>query len=194
MPQTDPTGLSRRAMLLATAGGAAALLMQPLAAQAASPAGVADPLGYAGESAAAKQKADGWMARLALPPGAVNASDDSSPAFSIQHTSWWSTPMVVSTGYWTIAGTTVARATQWLTEHPTADLIVPTETAPPEGEVVDIATIGNVPFPDALEGIAYTVARTSAGVAIRAEIGVLPDSAVRSTSEGGVYLGGPGQG
>lgn len=186
--------VSRRAMLLATVGGAGALLIQPLSGFGAAPAAATDAPRNAAEDKAARQKADAWMTGLALPPGAVSTPSSPSSTLSIQHTEWWPTPMVVSTGYWTIAGVTVARTANWLSAHPTRDLVVPVQNVLSEDEDVDIATVGNVPFRDALEGIAYTVAKTSDGVAIRAEIGVIPESASRPTPERGLYFGGPGQG
>lgn len=180
--------VSRRSMLLASVAGAGALVMQPFAAHAAAPPASAD------DGAAAQQKADAWMKGVALPPGAVRAASNPSPTLSIQHTGWWPTPMVVSTGYWTITGASVAATANWLSAHPTADLIVPVQNVLSDDDDIDMATVGNVPYRDALEGIAYTVAKTSDGVAIRAEIGAAPESATRPTIERGAYLGGPGQG
>lgn len=194
MPRIDRTRVSRRAMLLATVGGAGALLMQPLSVSGAAPAAASDAPWNAAEDKAARQKADAWMTGLALPPRAVNAPSSPSPTLSIQHTGWWPTPMVVSTGYWTVAGATVAGTANWLSAHPTRDLIVPTQNVLSEDDDVDMVSVGNVPYRDALEGIAYTVAKMSDGVAIRAEIGVIPESASRPTAERGAYLGGPGQG
>lgn len=98
------------------------------------------------------------------------------------------------TGYWTIEGADVVDTANWLKENPTADLIDPVPVPVSGGSEVDSVTLGNVPDQDSLEGIAYTVSRSTAGVAIRAEIGVFTKDTVCPTLPPGEHYGGPGQG
>jgi len=102
--------------------------------------------------------------------------------------------MAVKTAYWTIAGASVAETANWLIAHPSAGLKVPVNAPVPTDVDLDLASVGNVPVQDALEGADYTVARTNEGVAIRAEFGAIPETAVRRTLKEGAALGGPGQG
>lgn len=157
-----------------------------------SPASVGDP----GDDPVANATADDWLENAVMPPGTVRSDSIRETAFATTGYSWWCSPMVERTGYWTLDGAGVVETANWLSAHPTADLMSPVVN-PYDEELsgdVDAATIGNVPEPGSLEGIAYTVAKTRDGVAIRAEIGVMPEGAVCPTPEPGVTLGGPGQG
>lgn len=194
MSRNTPDNLPRRVVLMTALGGAGALLLQPFSGVEGALAAATGSLGTGDDEKAANKRAQAWMTGLALPAGAVSVPSNPSPTLSIQQTEWWPKPMVVSTGYWTLAGSTVASATNWLTSHPTLDLIVPTQDILLEEDDIDMATVANVPHRDALEGIAYTVAKTSDGVAIRAEIGAMPGSATRPTLAHGAFPGGPGQG
>ncbi|NYE17977.1 hypothetical protein [Microbacterium immunditiarum] len=196
MPRVDPSDVSRRTMLRVAVAGAGIILMQPLGALFATRATAAElttaPPSTAEDSAS--QKAAGWLSRATLPPGAIRSASSPSPYFDIQHTEWWCAPMAVKTAYWRIAGASVAETANWLNAHPTADLTVPVQHPIPADADVDIASVGNVPFQGALEGIAFTVAKMSDGVAVRGEFGAIPESATRRNFRAGTGLGGPGQG
>lgn len=146
----------------------------------------------------AQAKAQSWLDASRLPPNAVRS--DSAPSTSVSLNTevyhWWCTPMEELTAYWTIAGATVTDTANWLSEHPTADLIIPgpVPAVSSAGSVPDIVSVGNVPSRDSLEGIVFTVAKTSDGVAVRARVGVIPTNAECPTPEPGAGLGGPGQG
>jgi hypothetical protein len=102
--------------------------------------------------------------------------------------------MELREAYWTIAGATVVDTATWMSEHPTADLIVTAPFGNPANRVVHNATVPNAPAQDSLEGIIYTIAEAKDGVAVRALIGVIPAAAVCPTPEPGTSVGGPGQG
>ena len=98
--------------------------------------------------------------------------------------------MVERTAYWTVDGSTVAEAANWLAQNPTGGLMVTTSGRIAQDIDYGEVTVGNASAFDSLEGIAYTITRTAEGVAIRAEIGVIP--AGSECPEGN--WGGPGQG
>lgn len=102
--------------------------------------------------------------------------------------------MELRTGYWTLEGANVVDTGNWLRENPTAGLIASNSSPYSGGPEIDSLSLGNVPEWDSLEGIAYTVSRTSDGVAIRAEIGVFMTDTVCTPPPGGGMWGGPGQG
>ncbi len=102
--------------------------------------------------------------------------------------------MELREAYWTIPGVTVVETAIWLSEHPTADLIVTLPFRNPDNRAVHNATVPHAPAQDSLEGIIYSIAETTDGVVVRALIGVIPESAVCPTPEPGTSLGGPGQG
>ena len=197
MSRVVPSDVSRRFMLRGAIAGAGIMLAQPLGSLVTSQAAAAEPTAAssaASETADATQKAAAWLEGAVLPPGAVRTTASPTPALALQETAWRYTPMVVATGYWTIAGATVAETANWLSANPTADLIVPVPLALPDEVEFDLASVGNVPHADALEGIAYTIAKTSEGVAVRADIGVAPEGAIRPIAEPGISWGAPGQG
>jgi hypothetical protein len=140
----------------------------------------------------AQARADAWLAGAVVPPDAVASATapDAAVPFSGSYYAWPCEPTVEATGYWTLEGATVADTAAWLSEHPTADLIVstPTPVFPADVEI-DTINVGNSSAANPLEGIAFTVSRTDSGVAIRAEIGAVPQSATCSEN-----VGGPGQG
>lgn len=140
--------------------------------------------------------ASGWLAAAALPEGAVFSATqpEGAEALDLSYTGWWCEPMDLATGYWAVPGTTVAETVNWLKAHPTADLMVPVQVPLPEDPTIDNALTGNVPYLDALEGIAFSVVKVADGVAVRAEIGALTEDSVCPTSEPGTSFGGPGQG
>lgn len=140
--------------------------------------------------------ADAWLEEAVLPRGAVRSESvpRATVPFSSSYYSWPCSPMETRTGYWTIDDADVIDTANWLTAHPTADLIVPVPGTLSPDPKVDSALVGNVPEHDALEGIAYTVSRTDDGVAIRAEIGVFTKDTVCPTLPPGHTWGGPGQG
>ena len=146
----------------------------------------------------AQAKAQSWLDAAVLPPGAVRSETmpNTTVSFNTEVYRWWCSPMEELTAYWTIAGASVTDTANWLSEHPTADLIVPgpVPAVSPVGREPDIVSLGNVPSRDSLEGVVYTIAATTDGVAVRARIGVIPESAECPTPEPGTSLGGPGQG
>lgn len=163
-----------------------------------TPSVSASPTSTSVVDANAEAKAQSWLDAARLPPGAVRSESapSTSVSFNTEVYHWWCNPMEELTAYWTIAGATVTDTANWLSEHPTADLIVPgpVPAVSSAGSVPDIVSLGNVPFRDSLEGISFTVVKTRDGVAVRAQIGVIPENAECPTPEPGVGLGGPGQG
>lgn len=147
-------------------------------------------LSMSAEEAAAQQRAQAWLEAAALPEGAV--SSPRSPAAFNSHYGWPCRPVATLRGYWTIAGATVADTANWLVQHPTADLIVPMQTTYPAD--AGGASIGQVPAPDAQEGIVYLVVKTPDGVAIRAEIAAMYATATCPSLPPGSQMGGVGQG
>lgn len=190
MSKVDPSDVSRRTMLRVALAGAGVILVQPLGTAFANPAAAAG--GLTKDQAA--QKAAGWLSNAALPPGAVRSGSSPSPLFDIQRTEWWYAPTVVKTAYWTIAGASVAETANWLGAHPTGDLVAPEPLPLSADDDTDLVSVGNVPLQGSLEGIAYTIAKTIDGVAVRAEIGVIPGSASLRAPSDADSLGGPGQG
>lgn len=96
-------------------------------------------------------------------------------------------------GYWDIPNTTVVDAANWLIENPTADLVT-TSCGPVSEEwgPVDSAIVGYIPYPEAQEGIVYTLVKTEEGVAVRAEVAAQTDTATcPPLPDGGTY-GAPG--
>lgn len=140
------------------------------------------------EDAEANALAQSWLDGAVLPPGAV--ASETVPTRFLSYYAWPCQPMVERTGYWTVAGASVAETANWLKQNPTGGLIVTTPGSVPDDANYDEVNIGNARAFDSLEGIAYTVSRTADGVAIRAEIGVIP---ARGECPEGNW-GGPGQG
>lgn len=138
--------------------------------------------------AEAEALAQSWLDGAVLPPGAV--ASETTPASFLSYYAWPCQPMVERTAYWTVEGSTVAETANWLKQNPTGGLVVTTPGPIAEDTDYDEATVGNASAYDSLEGIAYTITRTADGVAIRAEIGVIP--AGSECPEGN--WGGPGQG
>lgn len=102
--------------------------------------------------------------------------------------------MELRTAYWSVPGITVLEAAAWMSDNPTADLMVPIPFREIDGQPTDRATVLNYPARDSLEGIIYTIADARDGVAIRSLVGVIPSTATCATPEPGTQLGGPGQG
>ena len=156
----------------------------------------ANPTAGSSADAQAEAKAQSWIDGAVLPPGAVLSSEKPLAAggYGDAIYRWWCSPMELREAYWTVPGATVAETATFLSEHPTADLIVTLPFREFEGDVIHTATVPNAPTQDSLEGIIYTVAQTKDGVAIRSLVGVIPESAVCPTPDPGTSLGGPGQG
>ena len=166
------------------------------AGEEAPPAASADVADVPMGDSAARERAQSWLNAAVLPPGAVASATMPFTVFGFanQFYAWPCTPVAELTAYWTVAGANVTDAANWLIAHPTADLVVPVQMPIPEGTDVDMASVGNVPDADAQEGIVYTVARMIDGVAIRAEIAALTESASCPSLTPGEQLGGVGQG
>ena len=144
------------------------------------------------EAVAARQRAQSWLDAAVLPPGAVSSA--SAPAHFNSYYGWPCTPVEQIEAFWTVPGASVAETADWLAQHPTADLIVPHRPHFPEGVDVDGVNVGQVPAPDAQEGIVYTVAKTRHGVGVRAQIAAMHESATCPSLPPGTSLGGVGQG
>ncbi|MBH0022987.1 hypothetical protein [Salinibacterium sp. SWN248] len=190
--------LSVSAVLLAgcaTVADDGAAAPEPSLSTSPSPSATATPTKV---DVAAVAKADSWLEGAVLPSGAVPS--ESTPAstypFSYSYYAWPCSPMETRTAYWTIAGADVIDTANWLKEHPTAGLNdpVPIPITVDDETEYDTVTLGNVPEPESLEGIAYTVNRTANGVAVRAEIGVFREDSVCPEPPDGGRWGGPGQG
>jgi hypothetical protein len=141
--------------------------------------------------AAARAQAQAWLDAAVLPPGAVSSQVGGADFLSYQ--AWPCQPVEELEAFWTVPGMTVTQATNWLIAHPTADLITTAGGPVPEGDV-DAASVGYIPGQGAQEGIVYTVAKMTDGVAVRAEVAALAEDAVCSTPPGGGMWGAPGQG
>ena len=169
----DPTGAAESAA--------------PDAAEAAEP-----DAAEAAEAAAAQERAQAWLDAALLPPGAVNSSRP--PADFNSYYVWPCTPVTQIEAFWTVPDVSVAETANWLTQHPTADLIVPQQLHLPEGAGVDGVNVGQVPAHEAQEGIVYSVTQTREGVAVRAQIAAMHESATCPSLPPGTSLGGVGQG
>lgn len=142
--------------------------------------------------AAARERAQGWLDAATLPPGAIPA-EPGDAAFS-SYTGWPCGPVEELEAFWSIPGATVNGTANWLQENPTADLLSTALAPVPDEPLVDSAHVGYVPAPDSHEGIVYTVMRTLDGVAVRAEIAALTESADCLAAPDGGTWGAPGQG
>lgn len=145
----------------------------------------------------AAREAQSWIDDAVLPAGAVrsDAAPSTSGGWGTERYTWWCSPTEVRTAYWTVPGATVVEAASWMSDHPTADLMVPIPFQVIAGtEPVTRATVLNYPTRESLEGIIYTISETPEGVAIRSIVGVIPATATCPTPEPGTQLGGPGMG
>ena len=145
-----------------------------------------------GTDAAAREQAHAWLDAATLPSGAIGA-DASVATFSLDQ-GWPCGPVEELEAFWTIPGATVSETANWLRENPTADLISTSLAPVPDYPAADSAMVGYIPAPDSQEGIVYTITKTADGVAVRAQIAALPESAVCPTLPDGVTWGAPGQG
>ncbi len=163
----------------------------PAPSSTADPDLADEPTTEPGETtdAAAEAQAQAWLDAAAVPPGAVPTDD--SVAFG-SYQGWPCTPVATRERVWTLTGGTVANATNWLRENPTADL-VSTAVGPPldEGSPVDGAIVGYIPADESQQGVVFTVQNIGDGVAIRAQVAAL---AATATCPPGQTLGKPGQG
>ncbi|WP_188434953.1 hypothetical protein [Microbacterium murale] len=89
---------------------------------------------------------------------------------------------------------TVAAAANWLMSNPTGDLVTTAVGPWPDDQDIDGVTVGYTPADGTYQGVVYTLARMDDGVAVRAEVAALTDSAVCATPPGGGTWGAPGQG
>lgn len=145
-----------------------------------------------GTDAAAREQAQAWLDAATLPSGAIR-SDPSVATFTSQ-SEWPCGPVEELEAFWTIPGATVSETANWLRENPTADLISTSLAPVPDYPAADSAMVGYIPAPDSQEGIVYTITKTADGVAVRAQIAALTESAVCPTLPDGVTWGAPGQG
>jgi hypothetical protein len=141
---------------------------------------------------AAHQRAQAWLDAATLPPGAVRS--ETRPIGFNSYTGWPCGPVEELEGFWTIEGTTVAAAANWLMEHPTGDLMTTAPGPVSDDPSIDSASVGYIPEAGAQEGVVYTVAKMDGGVAVRAEVAALAESAVCPPLPDGATYGAPGQG
>ena len=145
-----------------------------------------------GTDPAAQAQAQAWLDAAVLPSGAVRS--DASVATFTSYQGWPCGPVEELEAFWTIPGATVSETANWLRENPTADLITTSLAPVPNDSTASETAVGYTPAPDAQEGIVYTIVKTADGVAVRAEIAALAESAVCPTLPDGVMRGEPGQG
>lgn len=145
--------------------------------------------------AAAQQKVDTWLETAPMPPEAVRSAEQPADATFHSYQGWTCSPMATATAYWTVDGISIVDASNWLLGHPVPGLM-PTWTTPyePRDEQSDAVTFGNIPELGSQEGIAFSVVKRPGGIAIRAEAGVIPESAVCQTPAPGESFGSPGEG
>jgi hypothetical protein len=156
------------------------------------PGATAEPVPSSSEDAVALQRAQAWLDAATLPPGAVR-SDRSSVGFT-SYTGWPCRPVKELEAFWTISGASVAATANWLMEHPTADLITTAVGPVADDPAIGSAIVGYIPEQGAQEGVVYTIAKSRDGVAVRAEIAALTESAVCPELPDGGTWGAPGQG
>jgi hypothetical protein len=140
----------------------------------------------------AEAQAQAWLDAAALPPGATPSSF--APAAFNSFTSWICQPVATLEAFWTVPDTTVMAAANWLVANPPADLVTTTGGPRPEDPDIDGTSVGYVPADRSQQGVVYTVVRKDDGVAIRAEIAALAESAVCPDAPDGGEWGLPGQG
>jgi hypothetical protein len=140
----------------------------------------------------AEAQAQAWLDAATVPPGATPSS--SSPAAFNSFTGWVCQPVATLEAFWTVPDMTVTAAANWLITHPTADLVTTAGEPWPEEQDVDESSVGYVPADKSQQGVVYTVVRMDDGVAIRAEIAALDESAVCPDAPDGGEWGLPGQG
>ncbi|MBA8816942.1 hypothetical protein FHX48_002036 [Microbacterium halimionae] len=142
--------------------------------------------------AEAQAQAQAWLDAATVPPDAVRSTETIGGFYSYQ--GWPCQPVVEQEAYWTISGMTVAETANWLAANPTADLVsTAVGTVDEEGDY-DEATVGYIPADDSQQGVVYTVTKEENGVAIRAEVAALTESAVCPSLPPGSMMGKPGQG
>ena len=170
-----------------TAGGGGTSAEESASSETRAPA---TPL--ASTDAAARARAQTWLDAAALPPGAVR-SEASLGGFD-SYTGWPCVPVEELEAFWTIPGATVHDTADWLIENPTADLMTTAVGPVVDDPAIDSATVGFIPEPVAQEGVVYTILKTDAGVAVRAEVAALTESAACQTLPDDGTWGAPGQG
>ena len=178
---------SLTACATAAAGGA---IVTPVVMT--EPSETREPTASDSTDAAAREQAQIWLDAAVLPPGAVR-SDTPVGGFN-SYTGWPCGPVEELEAFWTIPVATVRDTANWLIEHPTADLITTAVGPLPNDPAIDSAIVGYIPASDSQEGIVYTIAKTADGVAVRAEIAALAESAVCPPLPEGDMYGAPGQG
>ncbi|MGP3534789.1 hypothetical protein ACTU3I_08350 [Microbacterium sp. RD1] len=181
----------------ALAIGTMLLLLAPLvgcttAAGEGAPTSSSTATDSGSEEAAALEQAQAWLDAATLPPGAVRSSVATGSFTSYQ--GWPCGPTARLEAFWTVPDLTVAEAANWLMANPTADLV--STGVGPVPDVADIGevNVGYIPSDDSQQGIVYTVAKRDDGVAVRAQIAALTESAVCPSLPPGTSLGKPGQG
>lgn len=141
---------------------------------------------------AAQHKAKVWLAGVVVPADAVKV--DSKPADhfldDVGHL-WRCSPMVKTTGYWTVKGGNVTDVGNWLMAHPSDGLTTLGTQWPESTPSPDLANVDDNRSPTTVEGISFTVARSNDGVVIRAEVGIVPTQSVCQTPPPGqIYTNG----
>ncbi|WP_438353437.1 hypothetical protein [Microbacterium sp. CJ88] len=144
----------------------------------------------------AAQQLQAWIdaATAALPPGAVPAED--APAAFHSYYGWPCQPALQKDVYWTLPDSTVAATANWLNAQSIPGLVGTTSGRPPipDDTDYDAAGAGYAPADRTQQGVVFTVAKMTGGVAIRAEVAALTASAVCPSLAPGEMMGLPGQG
>jgi hypothetical protein len=91
-------------------------------------------------------------------------------------------------------GATVPATANWLMKNPTAGLMTTAPSSVADDPAIDSTIVGFIPKPGAQEGIVFTIAKSADGVAVRAEIAALTESATCQPLPDGGMWGPPGQG
>jgi len=160
--------------------------------EGSEPVPTAESAPSSSEDAVARQQAQAWLDAATLPPGAVRL-ERSSVGFT-SYTGWPCGPVEELEAYWSISGATVSATANWLMEHPTADLITTAVGPVADDPAIGAAIVGYIPEQGAQEGVVYTIAKSRDGVAVRAEIAALTESAACPELPDGGTWGAPGQG
>ncbi|WP_203138140.1 hypothetical protein [Microbacterium sp. JZ31] len=143
----------------------------------------------------APTKADLWLEQLVLPPGAVPVeATPEGASFDPGRYAPPCRPVHRQSGLWFVPGAEFTETWNWMIEHPSADLVVPTAFTPNDDPQIDSRMLSNVPEQTSLEGVVYKVAGADGGVAISAEIYAFSDQTVCDTPPPGTSWGGPGMG
>jgi hypothetical protein len=169
---------------------AAASTPAPTATQQETPQfPVADPGGTV--DAASQQKADGWLAGAALPPGAVKSSTEPAGVADGAGTGMWCAPMADAIGYWTLPNMSADDAMAWLEANASQSMVIASASGNPRtGDETNVGGfVVDEPTHMSLEAMIFTVTPIGAGSGIRADAFAKAASSVCATPPPGTMLG-----